>query len=82
MSAKPKLATPDALLSSIDDEHDATGSDGTEHTIPEDSFAVPEHPKLAQPEPAQITPDQPAKPDGPLSPLKAMSEEEIIALFT
>jgi len=87
MSAVPKLATPDALLPAIDifvvdDAPMPVGDDAATPAVdakkPKNSDAkVAENNSAAQPMPAPT-----ATPNDPLSVLKSMTEEEIIALFT
>jgi len=67
MSAKPQFASPDALLPSPDYPAPSTGADTSDLTLGKGA-----------PAPAA----QPAKTSDPLSALKAMTEEEKIALFS
>jgi hypothetical protein len=86
MSAVPKLATPDALLPAVDiffdDAPVPVGDDAATPAVDaknakNSDAKVAENNSAAQPMPAPT-----ATPNDPLSILKTMTEEEIIALFT
>ena len=81
MSAIPKLATPDVLPQSVDHARELAGD--TKSDVKSDVVVAENNSAMAaQPMSTQSLPAQAAKPNDPLRPLKVMTEEEIIALFT
>ncbi len=79
MSAIPKLATPDALPPFVDHAREPAGDAKNDLNSDVKSDVKVAENNLAMA--AQLMPE-PGKPNDPLSSLKAMTEEEIIALFT